>query len=176
MLQDRLTIDSGTATPSVSVSAKVAIEDTTEATSITAGAVVSSGGIAAAKSVVVGEDFTVGAATANRKFGQTTTNTQSVDVASGTTEILDFAGAGPNGVLVLVIGYLDTGGDTAFLDLLLVPEESGGAPAVIQAIDTRGTPAARAYSVPTERKLSWLMAAGSYDVAVHVISGAPSPL
>ena len=176
VLQDRLTIDTGTATPTLSVSSLLVVEDTTDATSITAGAVVSAGGVAAAKSAVVGEGMRIGAAESNRTFRQVTTNTQGVDTTAGGTQILDFDSAGPDGVLVLVIGHLDTGADTAFMDLLLVPEESGGTVAVIQSVNTRGTPAARTYTVPIERKLKPLMAAGSYDLGVHVISGAPSPL
>lgn len=175
-LQDRLTIDTGTNTPTVSVSALLLVEDTTDATSITAGAMVSAGGVAAAKSAVVGEGLTIGAAAGNRKFSQVTTNTQSVDTTAGGTQILDFSTTGSDGALVLVVGHTDSGADTAFLDLLLVAEEAGGTVAVIQAVDTRGTPPSRAYSVPSERILKLLMAAGSYDVGVHLISGVPSPL
>ncbi|NQW16764.1 MAG: hypothetical protein HQ478_04685 [Chloroflexi bacterium] len=176
VLQDRLKIDTGTATPNVSMAVPLVVDDTTDATSITAGAIVSAGGIAAAKSAIVGEDLTIGAAAANRQFRQATANIQGVDTTAGGTQILDFNASAPNGGLVLVIGHLDTGADTAFLDLILVPEEAGGTPVVIQAISTRGTPAARTYSVPTERKLNLLMSAGSYDAATHVVSGAPSPL
>ena len=175
-LQDRLTIDTGTNTPTVSVSALLLVEDTTDATSITAGAMVSAGGVAAAKSAVVGEGLTIGAAAGNRKFSQVTTNTQSVDTTAGGTQILDFSTTGSDGALVLVVGHTDSGADTAFLDLLLVAEEAGGTVAVIQAVNTRGTPPSRAYSVPSERILKLLMAAGSYDVGVHLISGVPSPL
>jgi hypothetical protein len=89
---------------------------------------------------------------------------------------MDFNPAGSNGMLAMVVGHLNTGADTAFLDLILCPEKASGTPTVIAATNTRGTPAARTYDIGGERELKMLVAANTYDVSVHCISGAPSPL
>ena len=108
------------------------------------------------------------------RFSQQTKNTQGVSTSA--VEIMDFEAPGSDGMLCMVVGHLNTGADTAFLDLLLCPEEASGTPVVIASTNTRGTPAARTYSIGTERQLKLLVAANTYDVSVHCISGAPSPL
>jgi len=108
------------------------------------------------------------------RFSQQTKNTQGVSTSA--VEIMDFEAPGSDGMLCMVVGHLNTGADTAFLDLLLCPEEASGTPVVIASTNTRGTPAARTYSIGLERQLKLLVAANTYDVSVHCISGAPSPL
>jgi hypothetical protein len=112
--------------------------------------------------------------TTKARFNQQTKNTQGV--AQVSVQVMDFNPAGSNGMLAMVVGHLNTGADTAFLDLILCPEKASGTPTVIAATNTRGTPAARTYDIGGERELKMLVAANTYDVSVHCISGAPSPL
>jgi hypothetical protein len=167
---------------------QVKIATSTVATSATAGALVVTGGIGVAGNSYFGDQLFTNSGVSQAKgltvFGSDAKNatnmggTNNQSVATGVaTEIGEMASIASNGGLALVCGHISSGADTSFLDLLLVPQKSGGTVAIIQHTATRGSPVTASYALTSERVLKITQASGStYDVNVHWIAAVGSPL
>jgi hypothetical protein len=109
--------------------------------------------------------------TANTKMQINPTNTQSVPTGAGNEVIIaSFSNAGGGGGLVVVVGAQANDGGVQFVDLVLLGSNGH---AVIQSLDTRGSPAARTYSNTANTDLELYMAGSeAFDVQTMNIMGA----
>ena len=121
-------------------------------------------------SVLVNGGYLMLNETANTKMQINPTNTQSVPTGAGNEVVIsNFTAPGHGGGLVVVVGCESGDNGNQFVDLVLL---GSNAVAVIQSLDSRGSPSTRQYSASANTDLELYMdGTDTYDVQTMNLMG-----